>query len=39
MERLDNLKDLAKSGNLGLNDLDIIEALIVDLEDAISLFK
>lgn len=36
--RLIELKKLAKSGKLGLNDLDIIEALITDLENAISLF-
>lgn len=38
-ERLGNLKDIAKSGDLGLNDLDIIEALILDLEDAINLLN
>ena len=38
-ERLKNLNDLIESGNLGLNDLDIAEALRDDLENAINLFK
>ncbi|MCM3293460.1 HINT domain-containing protein [Paenibacillus sp. MER 180] len=38
-ERLDNLNNLAKSGKLGLNDLDILDALRDDLEAAIRLFN
>lgn len=38
-ERLRNLNDLIKSGKLGLNDLDIAEALRDDLENAIKLFE
>ena len=38
IERLKNLEDLANSRSLGLNDLDILEALINDLKRAISLF-
>ncbi len=38
-ERLNQLNNLAKSGKLGLNDLDILDALRNDLENAISLFK
>lgn len=37
-ERLKQLKNLANAGKLGLNDLDVVEALIDDLEYAISLF-
>ena len=37
-ERLIQLKKLASSGKLGLNDLDVVEALIDDLESAIGLF-
>ena len=36
-ERLQQLQELQSSGKLGLNDLDIIEALIDDLEYAIGL--
>ena len=39
IERLKQLKNLARSGKLGLNDLDVVEALIDDLEYAISLFN
>ena len=38
-ERLKQLKKLADSGKLGLNDLDVVEALIDDLESAISLYN
>lgn len=38
-ERLKNLNDLIESGKLGLNDLDIAEALRDDLEEAIKLFE
>ncbi|MEA5095218.1 MAG: hypothetical protein VB128_09710 [Sedimentibacter saalensis] len=38
-ERLNQLNNLAKSGNLGFNDLDILEALRNDLNNAINLFK
>ena len=38
-ERLKQLNDLANSGKLGLNDLDVVDALINDLEYAINLFK
>ena len=38
-ERLKQLKKLASSGKLGLNDLDVVEALIADLESAISLYN
>ena len=38
-ERLKQLKKLASSGKLGLNDLDVVEALIDDLESAISLYN
>lgn len=31
--------NLSTSGKLGLNDLDVVDALINDLEDAINLFK
>ena len=37
--RLSELNNLAKSGKLGLNDLDIVDALRDDLEKAINLFK
>ncbi|ULO05663.1 hypothetical protein H1230_21675 [Paenibacillus sp. 19GGS1-52] len=37
--RLSELNNLAKSGKLGLNDLDIVDALRDDLEKAIRLFK
>ena len=30
---------MARSGKLGLNDLDVVEALIDDLENAVSLFN
>lgn len=39
LERLKNLNDLIGSGKLGLNDLDIAEALRNDLEAAIKLFE
>ena len=39
IERLKQLKNLVRSGKLGLNDLDVVEALIDDLEYAISLFN
>ena len=38
-ERVKQLKNLSTSGKLGLNDLDVVDALINDLEDAINLFK
>ncbi|AIQ17120.1 hypothetical protein H70357_10950 [Paenibacillus sp. FSL H7-0357] len=38
-QRLKQLNDLAKFGKLGLNDLDIVDALTDDLEKAIRLFK
>jgi len=38
-ERLNQLNNLTKSGKLGLNDLDILEALKTDLNNAINLFK
>jgi hypothetical protein len=38
-DRVKQLNDLAKSGKLGLNDLDILDALRDDLENAIRLFK
>lgn len=38
-ERLKQLKKLASSGKLGLNDLEVVEALIDDLESAISLYN
>ena len=38
-ERLKQLKRLASSGKLGLNDLDVVEALIDDLESTVNLFK
>lgn len=38
-ERVKQLKSLSTSGKLGLNDLDVVDALISDLEYAISLFK
>ena len=38
-ERLGQLHGLQSSGKLGLNDLDIIEALIDDLDYAIRLYK
>lgn len=38
-ERLKQLKNLVNSGELGLNDLDVAEALISDLENAINLFQ
>jgi len=37
--RVTELNKLAKSGTLSLNDLDILDALVDDLENAISLFK
>ena len=37
-ERLKQLRNLASSGKLGLKDLDVVEALIDDLEYAIDLF-
>ncbi|WFR58537.1 hypothetical protein QA584_05545 [Anaerocolumna sp. AGMB13025] len=39
IERVKQLNDLISSGKLGLNDLDIAEALITDLENAIKLFE
>lgn len=36
--RLNELNKLANSGDLGLNDLDIVDALRMDLENAIKLF-
>jgi hypothetical protein len=38
-QRLTQLNNLAKSGKLGLNDMDILEALRNDLSNAINLFK
>lgn len=38
-ERVIQLKKILNSNELGLNDLDIAEALQDDLEDAINLFK
>lgn len=38
-ERVKQLKNLSTSGKLGLNDLDVVDALINDLEDTINLFK
>ena len=38
IERLKQLRNLASSGKLGFNDLDVVEALIDDLEYAVSLF-
>ncbi len=38
-DQLRGLNKLAKSGKLGLNDLDILDALRDDLENAIRLFK
>ena len=38
-ERVKQLKSLSTSGKLGLKDLDVVDALINDLEYAISLFK
>ncbi len=38
-ERLAQLEKLAGSGRLGLNDLDVAEALMDDLESAISLYN
>ena len=38
-ERLKGINKIINSGNLGLNDLDIAEALRDDLEYAIGLFK
>lgn len=38
-ERLKQLNKLANSGRLGINDLDVVEALIDDLESAISLYN
>lgn len=37
-DRLRQLNNLAESGNLGLNDLDIVDALRMDLENSIKLF-
>ena len=39
IERLKQLKRLETSGKLGLNDLDVSEALIDDLEYAINLYN
>ncbi len=39
IERLGNLNDLADTGRLGLNDMDILDALRTDLEYAINLFQ
>lgn len=39
IERLKQLRNLASLGKLGFNDLDVVEALIDDLEYAISLFN
>lgn len=39
IERLSQLKKLVLSNQLGLNDMDIVEALISDLEYAIGLFN
>ena len=38
-ERVKQLKNLSAFGKLGLNDLDVVNALINDLENAINLFK
>lgn len=38
-ERIIQLKKIVDSNELGLNDLDIAEALLADLEDAVNLFK
>ncbi|MDR1548562.1 MAG: hypothetical protein LBT06_08265 [Hungatella sp.] len=38
-ERVKQLNELINSGKLGLNDLDIAEALRADLENAIKLFE
>lgn len=38
-ERVKQLNELINSGKLGLNDLDIADALRTDLENAIKLFK
>lgn len=38
-ERLKQLEKPAGSGKLGLNGLDIVEALINDLESAINLYN
>ena len=38
-ERLKGINKIINSGNLGLNDLDIAEAIRDDLEYAIGLFK
>lgn len=38
-ERLVGLNRIVEEGNLGLNDLDIAEALITDLEEALKLFR
>jgi hypothetical protein len=38
-QRLTQLNNLAKSGKLGLNDIDILDALRNDLSNAIDLFK
>lgn len=39
MERLNGINRIINSGTLGLNDLDLAEALRDDLENAIRLFK
>ncbi|SFH56729.1 hypothetical protein SAMN04487830_10234 [Pseudobutyrivibrio sp. OR37] len=39
INRLTELNKLIRAGSLGVNDLDIAEALISDLEYAIKLFK
>lgn len=39
IERLAQLKELYKVEKLNLSDMDIIEALIQDLEYAINLFR
>ncbi|MGN9135954.1 hypothetical protein ACTNDG_11060 [Clostridium sp. HCP1S3_B4] len=38
-ERVKQLKKIINSNELGLNDLDIAEALVTDLEEAINLFE
>ena len=38
-ERLKQLKNLSISGELGLNDLDVVNSLLDDLESAINLFN
>lgn len=38
-DRLKELNNLVSEGKLGLNDVDIAEALITDLENATKLFK